>query len=118
MPARDVYQLLDEQFGGRTEQQENPEIVGTLANNADEIILKQDPRRVAFTLINLGAAAIFVRPMRAAATTAGIQIAAGGSMSVTVRDDFHLAALEWHAISPGGVQAYSLYTVRLLGDGS
>lgn len=113
--AKDIYELLAQQFGGPTETIENPDLA-TLANNTAEMMLRQDPRRVAWSFINLGAATVFIRPSRAPATTAGIAVAPGGSVSVTARDDFALPALEWWAISPSGAQSYSVFATRLTPD--
>lgn len=110
--ARDIYALLNSMFGGTTASRDNPELAGL--TNVDAVMLKQDPTRVAFWFCNLGAAAVFIRHDGIAAATAGIQVPAGGVVSFSVRDDFDIPAREWHAVSPGGNQSYTVTETRLI----
>lgn len=103
---QDVSQLLAQEYGIATE----PVFGGELAQltNADAILMRQDPTCIAWTFINLGAAAVFLRPMGVASAAAGVQVAPGGLLSLGWRDDNRLPSLEWHAVSPGGNQNFYL----------
>lgn len=105
-----VYDLLRARFGGQTESIENPEVAQS--TNADAIFLRQDPRRVAFIVANLSANPIFIRPNAVAGAGAGITCPAGSLTTVAYPDDLHLAALEWHCVSPAGNSAMTYYAVR------
>lgn len=112
-----VYGLLDARFGGPTELVTNPEGV-TTAGTTDQIYLRQDPRRVAFTLTNTSANTIYVQPQSPASTVSGILITAGGILSVAYPDDLHMAALEWHvyASTPSTFATYALLFQAVLGE--
>lgn len=110
--ARDIYDLLEKDYGVRVEALFNPELAQLTATDA--IMLRQDPRVVAWTLCNLGAATIYDRPMGVASATAGFAIAPNAIQSLVWRDDGILPALEWHAVSPGGAQAYLLVCLRIV----
>lgn len=65
-------------------------------------ILRQDPARLAVTLVNLSTNVIFVAPDSNVSATNGIRLDAnGGSMSINVRNDFVLPGLEWSALATG-----------------
>ena len=80
---------------------------------ADKIILKADPMRYAFVLVNVGGNNIFLTPRRAVVGTAGILVgASGGLISFSWRDDLILPAVEWHAVAAGNNTAIEIYTVE------
>lgn len=114
MAAHDIYELMDEMFGCKTDNIFNPELASL--TNVDAIVLRQDPRRIAFNIANLGAATIFVNPTNPASATAGFPIAPGGVLGFTVRDDYALPAIEWHIVSPGGNQSYLCTVVQIRAD--
>jgi hypothetical protein len=75
-------------------------------------VVGNDPNAGALTFINTGANDIFLKLRQDLAATNGIRLAAnGGSVSLTMRDDFTLPTREWFAASPAG--ASSLYILRL-----
>ena len=112
-----VYGLLDARFGGPTELVTNPEGIIS-ATTTDQIYLRQDPRRVAFTLTNTSANTIYVQPQSPATTASAIIVTAGGILNVAYPDDLHLAALEWHvyAASASSFATYALMFQAVMGE--
>ena len=112
-----VYGLLDARFGGPTELVTNPEGI-TTAGTTDQIYLRQDPRRVAFTLTNTSANTIYVQPASPASTTSAILVTAGGILSVAYPDDLHLASMEWHvyAATASTFATYALMFQAVIGE--
>ena len=112
-----VYGLLDARFGGPTELVTNPEGIIS-ATTTDQIYLRQDPRRVAFTLTNTSANTIYVQPQSPATTASAIIVTAGAILSVAYPDDLHLAALEWHvyAASASSFATYALMFQAVMGE--
>lgn len=73
-------------------------------------VLSNDPRRVAFTIVNLSAVAIYVKPKGDVSATSGIRLAPnGGTLVIGFRDDLHLPGLEWYAIADAA--ASSIFTI-------
>lgn len=102
-----LFQQIEAEFGVRTRSAENRE--DTSINTTSTIILRADGGRLAFTVINLGANAVFIRPNNAATSTLGIRIApSGGSVSMAFKDDFSLVGKEFHAITASSTS--TIYT--------
>ena len=96
--GKSAFELVDERFGVLTRANEQPEV--TQLETTDTLFLRANPSRVAFLILNLGGTAIHVKPGGGVSATNGIALIAGnGSLSVTLEDDFTLAALEWHGIA-------------------
>lgn len=96
--SRNLSDLIADRFGVRTEAAigRTATTVGTTAVD----ILRNDPRRVAATIINLGAVAIYVTPDGAPSATRGIRLGAnGGSMTIEWEHDFDLVGWAWSAIA-------------------
>lgn len=69
-------------------------------------LLPSDPNRVGFIVVNLGSAAVYIKPRLDVSATSGIRLAPnGGSLTVTWRDDFHLAGWEWYAVADAAAQS-------------
>jgi len=103
--VRSVYELLERQYGVKLDFEENP--VTASVGVTDAVILKNNPRRIALVIINLSANTVYIRPgVLAASATAGIVlIPSGGSVTLNCQEDFHLPALEWHAVASGAASA-------------
>lgn len=70
--------------------------VGTSSVN----VLKNNPNRLALTVINLGTAKVYLRPQAPATALSGIVLAAGGgSVNLVWDEDFDLVGMEWSAIA-------------------
>lgn len=111
--ATDVYKLIAERFGAAVEFVENPEI--TQADATARTFLRQDPTRVAFTITNLSANVIYVRPGANPSSTVGLTLQAGSSLTVQFPEDLHMAALEWRVIDAAGGSAIYTVAVRFSG---
>ena len=112
--AVDVYSLITERFGARAEVFEIP--VGLDADTTAKQLLRQDPRRLSFTLVNLSANIVFVAPDSTVSATRGIRLTAGSSVSVDFRNDLHLAALEWFVAADVDNSAIYCVGVRFADD--
>lgn len=72
---------------------------GTVGTSAVRV-LPNDPDRVGFLIVNLSAAAVYVKPRLDVSSSSGIRLAPnGGTISISWRDDFHLAGWDWYAIA-------------------
>lgn len=106
MPAFTLDDLISQQLGVRTQPRVNPEV--SSVGVADVAVLRNNPNRVAFIFVNLGANDVFLVPALAglASSTNGIRCAAnGGGAAANWRDDFNIVGVEWHAIAPNGASA-------------
>lgn len=111
MAGKSVHELVDERFGVLTRTNENPE--SAVVNIAETLLLRANPNRLALVIINLSANTVFVKPREGVSATAGIALAAGvGSLSVTMEDDFTLAALDWFGTS--AVDAQAVFVLEIL----
>ena len=90
--------LLSNQLGVVSEGQDS---TGTIAAAAtDQVIVKNNPARVALSITNTHATATMtLRPLLPAAAGNGIQISPGQTLSLKWFDDFERTQYEWHAIT-------------------
>tara|TARA_Y100000310_G_scaffold337943_1_gene426294 strand:- start:1782 stop:2144 length:363 start_codon:yes stop_codon:yes gene_type:complete len=96
-PVRSVYDLIERNLGIRVDYRFGD---ATDSDQADKIIARNDPGRVALIIVNMSANTVYIRPLEAATTAAAIILAAsGGSAAMNWRDDLILQALEWHSIA-------------------
>lgn len=106
--ARDY---LEKKFGGRfTELESSPALAATAA-----AITGNNPDRLGLLIVNLGANTGYfgLRPNVSASN--GFALAAnGGSVSLSVDEDFTLVTRELFGIGPGG--ASQLYVLELVRD--
>lgn len=105
--------LLMERFKVRTRAVENPKSVTAASTTAQEI-LGNNPNRLAFTIINLGAEVCYVALSTPVAATKGIRLDAnGGSFTCIWDEDFQMTGWAWWIISASGTPAvYSLEVVE------
>ncbi len=95
---------IDKELGVETEPRINPD-TGSVGLSVVRIA-PNNPNRFSLVVINLGSAAVYIRPDRAVSSTAGIRLApAGGSFSASWRDDFHLVGWDWYAIADAAAQS-------------
>lgn len=103
-----VLDFLAKEFGGEVEYADETKTVGTTAAE----VAGGDGERPALLFINLSANTIYVAPTPSVSTTRGIYLGAnGGSVSMVVRDDLILPALQWHAVASAA--GSSLYVIRV-----
>lgn len=104
--------LIERAFGTRTEHRVNRQ--GTTVGVAAGIILRSDPRRLAATIVNLSAVAIYVAPGREVSATKGIRLApSGGSLILVWDEEFELLGWEWWALADAAASA--VFTSEVLG---
>ena len=102
---KDVYALLAREYGIKMSWRELSLIDDVDAT--DKELALANPNRVALIIVNVSSGTIYLRPSRAASTSAGIVLVpSGGFMSLAYRDDGPLPALSWHAIGSAGNLAY------------
>jgi len=88
--------LLTQRFGIKTRSVVNPVTAAVAA--AGNLILRNNPDRVGFIIINLSANIVYISPLPGVLATAGIRLAAGGDWRSFVWDeDFELCSLDWYA---------------------
>jgi hypothetical protein len=80
---------------------------GSTLDTASAQILRQDPRRIGFTFVNLSANEMYVTPVGAASATNGIRVGpSGGSVNVQADDDGEMSAWEWVGIATAAASNY------------
>jgi hypothetical protein len=101
---RSVKEQLEKRLGVQIAERQNPLVASV--GITDVTIARNDPGRVGLTIINLSANNVYVRPVSAATTTAGILLSAnGGSLTVSMDEDYMLPTYEWHAIASAAASA-------------
>ncbi|GAI81527.1 unnamed protein product [marine sediment metagenome] len=110
MPLAD---LLMERFKVRTRAVENPKAV-TKAKDTAQIILSNNPNRLGFVIVNLGAEVCYVGLTREIeAATRGIRLDAnGGIVSMIWDEDFDMVAWGWWIIAASGTPA--VYCIEIV----
>lgn len=110
--ALSVYDYLDARFGVDVRSRRNPLGLATIAVTATRI-LPRNPNRYAFLFVNLSAGSIFLLDSPLVSATNGILVAPnGGSVSVSVEEDFSLPAEEWSALAPLGATEFLLISLE------
>lgn len=106
-----LHSIINERFGVRTRQAENRETVAMTTTAA--IILRNDSSRLAVLIINLGPNEVLIRPNGLPSATVGMLAGPnGGSITLTVEEDFNLVGLEFQGIAAAGTSTlYILETV-------
>ena len=112
LPVEDIYALIEREYGlSGSEIVEGEAIVAAAAAVR---IWKQDPRRVAFTFVNLSANVLGIAPFGDLTTARQISVAAnGGVVTVGFRDDLVLPSLEWFVLGTAAAEAFMTFGVRL-----
>ncbi len=104
MPSTTVRDVIRNLRGVATTPRINRD--ASQATAVSGVILKNDPSRVFFLVVNLGGFDVFVAPQGLASATRGVRVhAAGGAMTVQFDEDGEVVASEWQAIGNGGTSA-------------
>lgn len=104
---------IEDKFGIKTRSYSDP-VTPTVATTVTQI-LKNNPDRLAYTIINLTAYSIYIAFDREVSTTRGILIpASGGSLSMSADEDGELVGYEVFAIS--ATSTSTIYTVVTEGE--
>lgn len=106
-------ELLMERFKIRTRAVENPKSV-TAASTTAQQILGNNPSRLGFVIVNLGAEVCYVGLRNEVSSSRGIRLDAnGGSVSMVWDEDFQMVAWAWWIIAASGTPAvYALEVVE------
>jgi hypothetical protein len=100
MPPTSVRELLDAKYGVPLTTEENNEVssVGVAAVR----LVRQNPKRVGFLVVNLSLNNMYIRPARAASSSAGVRLDAnGGNASVWFEQDGEVTGWEWFVVADG-----------------
>jgi hypothetical protein len=103
--------LLAAELGIATYSEETSAQAGVAAAR----LMAQNPNRVAWILVNLSSANLYIRPGRAPTSTVGIPLAPSEWRSALYREDFALVGLEWQIIASAAAADYYLLEVLLQG---
>jgi len=104
--------LLEERFKVRTRAVENPSGI-ILLGVAAQIILANNPNRLAWIAVNLSANIIYVALSNQVAATHGIRLNAnGGTASMVWDEDFQMTAWGIWAVASGAASA--LYVLEVV----
>lgn len=103
-------ELLDKQFGVKTRTIINP-LVTTLTGGVDRV-LANNPNRLAWLIVNLGANSAYGSWLRDPSSTKGFVLSAlGGSASLMWNEDFELTGQE---VWVTGTAADTIYVVEVV----
>lgn len=97
--------FTEQMLGGPTREIPSNPTIGVAVGS----IVSANPDRVGLVIVNGGAADVFVWLDNTVSLTKGIRLTAnGGSVTMTVRDDFTFPAQQWNGISSGAGNAMSV----------
>lgn len=102
--AQTLTQLLEDFLQVKAYPKVNPETdtVGT----TPVTILRNNPNRVAWVIVNLSLNDVFILPAEDPSATKGIRLGpSGGSASANWLEDMELVAWEWKAVASGAGSA-------------
>lgn len=103
--------LIDEKFGLKTRAVENPitQAVAIIATT----ILNNNPDRLGFLVVNLGANPVYLGLTPNVTATNGIYLAAGGGLvSMFYGEEFALVGWQFWAIAVGGISTVYVLEVE------
>jgi hypothetical protein len=108
-----LVEVLENMYGVRTDMRVNP-ITDTIATSATQL-LRNNPNRLAWTLINLGSEAVYLSFTPDVGTTKGIYVASGGgTMGLLFSEDFELVTYPVYGIgAAGGDKIYLVEVIAL-----
>lgn len=111
MPLAD---LLMGRFKVRTRAVENPKVI-TAASDTAQLVLGNNPNRLAFVIINLGDTPTYVSLTgEVAAATRGIRLDAnGGSFGCVWDEDFQMTSWAWYIIAEAG-ETPAIYAIEVV----
>jgi hypothetical protein len=106
-------EVIERMYGVKTDMLVNP-VTDTVLTTPTQL-LKPNPNRLAWTLINLGSEAIYLSFTQDVATTKGIYVASGGgTMGLLFSEDFELVTFPIYAIgAAGGDKVYLVEVTEL-----
>lgn len=104
--------VLQDRFGINTHSNENPVVAAF--GVAAVIFLRNNPDRLAWTLVNLSANPAYVGLTNLVAATNGIYVPAnGGALTMNWQEDFQMTGWAWWGITPAG--ASNIFVIEVVG---
>lgn len=92
---------IQARFGVKTRPVDNPE--NNVLSTTAELILRQNPDRLAFTVTNLSSIVVFIHSSARVSASLGYRIGvSGGSISFLADEDFDVVGYDWFAIAASG----------------
>lgn len=105
--------VLTSHFGCKTRAVENPVIAAAPAVAAP--FLQNNPDRLAWVLVNLGANPVYIGLTQAVGVANGIRLApAGGVATQYWQEDFQMVGWAWWCVAPAG--ASNIYVLEVIGS--
>lgn len=102
---KSVADLQRERLGVRTSPRVNRVAASVGATAAQ--VLRQDPNRASFLVVNLSLNDMYLGPFRDPSSTKGIRLGpSGGSLAVWWAEDGEVVAWEWWIIATAAASAY------------
>jgi len=93
-----VSELIEREYNTKTTYNINPEVAKVETTVTK--IFSYNPRRLSFTVVNLGDNNIVVAPDSGVTLTRGIFLVKnGGTMNMIWNEDFEMSCFEWYAIA-------------------
>lgn len=112
--AKDVYELIAREYG--IELAETVDGIATVAAATPVMILRQNPRRVAFTFQNLSANPLgILNAVNIVAATRQFTVAAGGVATFNWKEDLDLPAYEWWVLGTAAAEAFMVRALLIAG---
>lgn len=114
-PIASLQDYLERRFGVRTREESNPLIASAGTSVAQ--LLRADPMRIAFTVINLSANTLFLGWFADVSSSKGIRLdASGGAATFVPEEDFSLIARDWHVVASGASSALFVQQLIIIGQ--
>lgn len=106
-----VQELLENYYGTNLYGSRDP-LDATSIGTTSAQILRQNPNRFAFTVINLSSNTVYINTTSTVSATNGIRVSAGGgSAFFEWRLDGELPSREWYAIATGASSSIWVLTL-------
>ena len=107
--ARTIRDLLEARLGTRFTPFTN-RVVSSVGTSVIQV-LRQDPSRVGFVIVNLSANVIFLTPIGTPSSSLGIRLGpSGGSVTTWWEEDGESIAWEWRGVADAAASA--IYTLE------
>ena len=113
MAYKSLAEFLAARYGVLTEAKDNP--VTNVAGTTVATFLRQNPKRLAFVVVNLGGLPVYVGFTGDLSATKGIYLAPnGGNLFSNFREDFHLVGYEWYCYAAAANTPIYVQEVQLV----
>lgn len=105
-----VSDIITDKYGVKTNKKINP-LTSSLGTTA-AMVLTNNPNRISFTIVNMSTNTVYLAFGPDVSTTNGILLLPnGGSLSVSMGEDFELSCSEVYGVASGATS--SIYTLEV-----